>query len=651
MINARHIGRRIIIAILDLAIVGMILAGAAALHFGAYRVTIFGVRISATNEWRPWLNAGILLVLRTWLAPVVPAFKRLGLAALRGLRKVGSAGLGLFQGARRAPMGEVALFDIGSGRRWSARLSELAIVTAGFASLVAAFTWPQVREMHSVADMGDPLLSIWRLAWVNHQIWRHPSALFDANIFYPERLTLTYSDPFIVPALTSAPLFWLGVQKVVIYNVVFLSGFVFSGVTTYYLARSLTGRRDAAVVAGVVFALHPYRLEHYSHLELQMTTWMPVSLWGLHRVLAKGRLRDGLITGGAFALQMLSSLYYGMYFAVYLVVMSAVLWLGRRCPGRPILMLAAGAALAGVLVGPVAFQYVASRPMMGDRDLGTVGFYSAAPADYLKPHFRSYPYREWSSGGMAERQLFPHVTPVVLALAGLVVPPVSVAQAGYAMALVATVDGSLGVNGFIFPWLRAHVPGYAGLRVPARFSILVGLSLAVLGGYGAARLLARWPRARVGLMLAMLAPMLFESLPNIPLERVWSQPPDIYDSLAHQPGAVVAELPVPSRTQLVWSDTRYEYFSTFHWYRMVNGNSGFAPPSYLELLEREVDFPNDDALAYLKARGVTHITWHGAFTNPGRDHDTVAMLGARTDVELVAVAPWEGSESRLYRFK
>lgn len=556
----------------------------------------------------------------------------------------------LADAARRMPHGEAQLFERAPGQTVLARVAELAGISIGFTALVAAFTWPQVRQMDSVPDMGDPLFSIWRIAWVNHQFWRHPTALFNANIFYPERLTLTYSDPVIVPALMSAPLFWLGISRAATYNLLFLSAFVFSGVTTYYLVRALTGRRDAAVIAGVIFALHPYRLEHYSHLELQMTVWMPLCLWGLHRVMARGGLRDGLLTGVAFALQMLSSLYYGMYFAVYLVALGSVLWVGRRFPRRPLVMIAVGALVAGVMIAPVASPYVANKTMMGDRDLTTVEYYSATAADYLKPHFRSFPYQRWSHGGRPERHLFPHVAPVVLALVGIW-PPISVAQIGYAAALAVGFDGSLGMNGIIFPQLRAYVPGFGGLRVPARFSILVGLSLAILGGYGAARLFERWPRARAGIAVAMLGPILLEALPSITLEHLWREPPAIYDALALHPDAVVAELPVPSRTQLVWSDTRYEYFSTFHWYTMVNGNSGFAPPSYLELLAQEEDFPSDSSLHYLRARGVSHIAWHGAFTNPVRYRHTAELLEARSDVELVAVAPWEGSEARLYRLK
>lgn len=647
---ARRTLVRGLVVLLDVAALAMIAAGLEVLRDGPYRFALFGLRVSVPTFWRPWVNAAVILAVRTFIDPLLPSIGRRLRAVWRFLvflvRRVGGIGPAFM----RLPLGEAALFGGDQPRSLRRRAIEAAVVTTAFTLLAIAFTWPQVRHMDSVPDMGDPLFSIWRISWVNHQFWRHPAALFDANIFHSERLTLTYSDPVIVPALMSAPLFWLGLHQLHIYNVLFLSSFVLSGVCTFQLVQALTGRRDAAAIAGIVFALHPYRFEHYSHLELQMTMWMPVALLAVHRVFANGRVRHGVVAGVAFAAQMLSSLYYGLYFAVYLVVVGGALWLGRRRPMRPLATLMGGAMLAGVLVAPVASRYLANRSMMGDRDPATVGFYSANFEDYLKPHFRSYVYEPWSYGGMAERQLFPHIAPVLLAATALV-PPVTVAEVGYGVALVVSIEASRGTNGYLFPLLRAYVPGYAGLRVPARFSILAGLSIAVLAGCGVAKLLRRWPSTTRWLPLALAVPVLFEALPNITLEPVWTAPPAIYAPLASEPDAVVAELPVPSRTQLPWSDTRYEYFSTFHWYRMVNGNSGFAPPSYLELLEREVDFPDDAAIAYLKSRGVTHIAWHGSFTNPGRHEDTVAMLAARPDVELLSKAPWEGSESRLYRLK
>ena len=83
----------------------------------------------------------------------------------------------------------------------------------------------QFLQPYSVADLGDPLFSIWRIGWVLHQLEVDPLRLFDANIFYPERLTLTFSDPMILPALAAAPMLAAGVHPVLVYNVLLIAGF------------------------------------------------------------------------------------------------------------------------------------------------------------------------------------------------------------------------------------------------------------------------------------------------------------------------------------------------------------------------------------------------------------------------------------------
>lgn len=623
----------------DLLAVALLAAGAIALFSTDLSFRIVGIRISMRTSWRPFLLAVVVLAIRNVLvrqppsfAWVITPFRRFSLARL------------LKEAKDPLPLDERALLEKGTWR-------ESALLLLGFSALTIALTWPQIIRLDSVADLGDPLFSIWRIAWISHQLPRNPLALFDTNQFYPERLTLTYSDSLVVPALMSAPFFWMGVHPVVIYNLLLLSGFVLSGVTMFLLVRALTGRVDAAMVAGAIFALYPYRYEHYSHLELEMTIWMPLALLGLHRALASGRLRDGLATGFAFALQTLSSLYYGCFLAVYLAVVGGALWLGRGRPRKPIGPLTAGVVLAAVLVAPVAVEYIASRPMVGTREEGTIQFYSAQGPDYLKPTFRSALYGRWSDGGFPERALFPRLMPVALTAAALW-PPLSAARIAYTLGLVLAVDGSLGFNGATFTSLHAVLSPFKGLRVPARFSLLAGLTLAILAGYGAARLIERRPRRRVALTSAMLTLVIIEAVPRMPLERAWPEPPAIYASIAgKQPPAVLAEFPMPRDIYRSDFDARYLYFSTFHWQNLVNGNSGFFPPSYVELLDREREFPTEASLNYLRSRGVQYLTMHGRFTNPDRYRNTVAWLDARPDVELVAAAPWEGAESRLYRLR
>ena len=361
----------------DLLAVALLAAGAIALFSTGLSLRIAGVRISMRTPWRPFLLAVMVLAIRNALVRQPPSFAW----AIAPFRRFSLARL-LKEARDPLPLDERALFEKVTAR-------EFALLLLGFSALTIALTWPQIIRLDSVADLGDPLFSIWRIAWVAHQLPRDPLALFNANQFHPERLTLTYSDSLIVPALMGAPLFWIGVHPVLVYNILLLSSFVLSGVAMFLLVRALTGRSDAAMIAATLFALYPYRFEHYSHLELLMTMWMPLALLGLHRALASGHLRDGLATGFAFALQTLSSLYYGCFLAVYMAVLGAALWIGRGCPRRPLRALAAGAMLAGVLIAPVASQYIASRPMMGDREEGTIRFYSAQGPDYLKPTFRS----------------------------------------------------------------------------------------------------------------------------------------------------------------------------------------------------------------------------------------------------------------------
>ena len=104
--------------------------------------------------------------------------------------------------------------------------------------------------MDSVPDFGDPFLSMWRAGWVFQQLRGDPRGLFDANIFYPEPLTLTYSDSMLLPGLSAAPLLAAGLHPVTTYNLVLMSGFVLSGIAAALLVERLTGSWRAGFVVG-----------------------------------------------------------------------------------------------------------------------------------------------------------------------------------------------------------------------------------------------------------------------------------------------------------------------------------------------------------------------------------------------------------------
>lgn len=532
---------------------------------------------------------------------------------------------------------------------------EIAVAAIVYVALTAVMTYPQVRFLGEpvVPDHGDPLLSTWRLAWVAHQLPRDPLHLFHANIFHPERYTLALSDAMIVPSLTVAPLVWLGAHQVVAYNILLLSGFVLSGTGMFVLVRSLTGHMGAALLAGAVFAFLPYRFTHYSHVELQMAQWMPLSLWALHRTAATGRLRHGILAGAFLALQTLSSLYYGIFFATYLAVVAPIVLLGagRANAVRALRPLAAGLALAALVTIPVTIPYLHAREIVGERNVEEIHLYSATPRDYVVAPFPNVMFGvpswrlKWSR---PERELFQGIAAPLLLVVALW-PPLTAARIAYALGLALAFDASLGFNGYVYPLLHTFAFPYRGLRVPARMAILVGLSLSILAGLAAARI-ASLPRRRwlSAVALATLtAGILLEYRTTVRLRHVWPSPPPLYDALPRSTRAIL-ELPLVEPGTTI--EPTYMYFSTFHWHKLANGYSGFTPRSHQHLLEMMSTFPDAAGMAELRRREVDAIVVHGAFH---RSQDVyrklVGALDSRPDVALVRTLTWEGYESRVYR--
>ena len=222
-----------------------------------------------------------------------------------------------------------------------------------FGLLTIVATWPQARHLSSQAPLHqDVYFNMWRLRWFAHALVTPSAHLFDANIFYPELRTLALSDAMIVEGIAASPLVWAGTKPLLVQNLLVLGAMAASGAAMFALARYLTGSRGAAVVAGIVFAFAPYRFEHIMHMELQWAMWSPLAFLALHRTFDTGDWKYGLATGACVALQVLSSIYYGMFLAS-LIAIAAVLLIvrDRTAPvSRAAWSLAVGAVLAAAIV-------------------------------------------------------------------------------------------------------------------------------------------------------------------------------------------------------------------------------------------------------------------------------------------------------------
>ena len=151
-------------------------------------------------------------------------------------------------------------------------------------------------------------------------------------------------------------------NTVLVYNLMFLAGIVSSGAGMFVLVRYLTGDIGAALVSAVVFTLAPYRIEHFIHLELQWTVWMPLTLWAMHRTFDEGTTRAGMLTGLFLWLQVISCVYYGAFLGLFVTALALLLMIGRReAAPRAFVPLCVGAMVATALTLPYASRISARR--------------------------------------------------------------------------------------------------------------------------------------------------------------------------------------------------------------------------------------------------------------------------------------------------
>jgi hypothetical protein len=509
---------------------------------------------------------------------------------------------------------------------------EIGVVCAGFTILTVVLTYPQAFALSSrVGFHYDALFSIWRLAWIAHQLRVDPMHLFDANIFYPASNTLAFSDAVMLPSLLAAPAIWAGASPVVVYNVLVLLSFVTAGVAMYFFVRSINLPKVAAALAGAAFAFNAYRFAHFPQLELLWTCWIPLALWSFHRAIATRRARDGALLGLFVACQALSCLYYAVFLVTGLIVLSCVsaLQVSRRdlrSMWKP--ALAAGIVCV-LIVAPYAIPYTKGVRAVGERSIEDVRNWSPPLASYLAVPESNWWYDKAPAGlDPIEKALFPGFVIVALAVVGVISRPRKYAVL-YGILAVVVFDLSLGLNGVTYRYVFDTVWLYRGLRVPGRMFVMLSAGLSVLAAMGVTRV-AAWPRwgPHAAFALLLLSAVEAVSIP-LPLAPIPRPAPKVESWLAQQPRIPIAEWPWPRADNLgLTSAPIYMYRSTFHWQPLVNGYSGNYTEGYIGFLDATRDFPARQAVRHLQDMGVRYILVHSQ-PDPAGYADVVRQIAGQ----------------------
>ncbi|GAB4427106.1 MAG: hypothetical protein OHK0015_08620 [Chloroflexi bacterium OHK40] len=543
-----------------------------------------------------------------------------------------------------------------------------------YLALALLMSWPLARHLgDGLPGLGDALLQAWTIAWNAHALRSSPGSVWDAPIFVPYPDTLAFTDNHLLLATLTAPLTWASGEPLLAHNLLVLASYVLSGWAVFLLARDLLrdlAPRDAeratpahaiaAFFAGAAFAFCAYRTAHMTQLNLLQTAWMVFALFFLRRLLRPanlggGRLRDALLCGLFAGVQAVTALYYAFFTAALLggyglLWAVAALWarLGRvePPPWRQLALALLAAGLAVALALPFTLPYARVFGTLAIvRSVQELDSWSAPIRAYISVTTGHMLYSRLGEPVVdaGEMVLFPGVLVGVLGLAGagmilhgaargfsrqLTLPSVALDGLFWPIVAVAAFVLSLGTGlrllrygeplPFPTPYLLLYerLPGFAALRVPARWGLLVTLALAVLAALPLAAALARFrpgPRATLGaIALAVALAEQFAPPLTMPTGPALTAAPPVYAWLRASDAAAVLELPVAAvprgeeLERLTWRQWR----GREHWRPLVASYSGLIPFGTSDLLRRAEDLPAEESLSFLRLVGVDTLVVH-----------------------------------------
>ena len=431
---------------------------------------------------------------------------------------------------------------------------------AFFVCLAVLHTWPLMSApgYWSRNDNADAQLNEWALTWVARTLPTNPLRLFDANIFHPEPRTLAFSEALVVQGVMAMPLYWLGASPVLTMNLVDGPGpraqRVVDELRRDSLDRQLVRGPRGGQPRGVQYV---HALENGTRAGHARRV-LPLALLALDGVLDRGAGRLALQLGVLFALQGLSSGYLLVMTIVTMVAstLSRVHEWATRHLRRTLWLLAAAGATAMAILGPFLWPYMLARHSQGlTRELDEVAMYWATVSTYTATTGRLH-YAWWSHAfcGRTTRPCFPGCWQSCSDWSGMTGARALGDRRArmFAWTAVAGVLLSLGPTLPGYAWLHAHVPLLQGVRAVSRFGYLGIFGLAGLSGYGVAWLSSRMANRRLAGALGVAAVLVVnvESL-RAPLDFVpFKGIPRVYDVLATETQAVVAEFPFPTRRDI-----------------------------------------------------------------------------------------------------
>ncbi|MEQ1786379.1 MAG: hypothetical protein ABL966_04945, partial [Acidimicrobiales bacterium] len=501
--------------------------------------------------------------------------------------------------------------------RWTLHLLVAVATTAPLAWNLGRL--PLGRE--PVASV--PLFNLWSLQWTADRLPHLMQGWWDAPIFWPNPGTYAYSE---LQPLTGAAFALLRplAGNDGAYGLLLLGALALNGIAGAALARRLGADAVPAALAGVLAQTLPFLFTQLGVLQLLMIWPLLAATASLLAWAEDPRPRDAAKLGLAIAAAFGTCGYHAALFTLC-ASLAGVLLVDRRWRHQWRERVAGLAIALGLALALTAPFLLGQRQRLGDQRWSDDTIRSgSARWDELAPAGRHWP----------------GTVLVVLAIIGLVLgrrrPAVRFLAGVAAVATFAALGTHLVVAGRR-PWelVIDHVGAFARIRSPFRFTATAQVALTGLAAVALQRLwtnrrqIARWAAP-----LAVAVAVLFTATGPGRLVA----PPEANASWAAwlsehvDGGAPVVHLPyAPGPSVADFEPTAVAMVQALdHGHPLVNGYSGFFPPSHTFLRLDLAGFPDRRSVDALRRIGVTY-----AVADPSWYRGERAEGGAAMGIEVI----------------
>jgi hypothetical protein len=288
------------------------------------------------------------------------------------------------------------------------------LVLALFVGIAALYVHPLLADLTGriASDPGDPALNA-AVLWWNATTVPFTAAWWNQPWFHPTPGITAFTENLVGLAPIATPAYWLTRDAVAAYNITVFVTFPLSAFACYFLVRRVTGRIDAAIVAGLAFAFNPYRASgELGHLQSLAAFYLPLALGALHAYLENRRVRWLFVFSIAWILQSLANGYYMLFGGVLIALW--LVYFGSTARTWKAAAQAAGAwVLASLPLIPILLGYKRIHEHYGlHRTFQDAVAFSAHPDSWLQT---AHIVRVW--GGVlsaGKENMFPGVTAAAL---------------------------------------------------------------------------------------------------------------------------------------------------------------------------------------------------------------------------------------------